>query len=526
MSVRYADEIAEMSEFFTTAGIAVEKPQALAQVAQRLREDRGFHRDLTSHVWVMLHRRGSAVRYGEMLGVVALAAAGKQLAAEADENVAHDLLRFVMEAHDRLHPSAKSSVPTSQPGIPEPVVSRQPTPGVVAIPVATDLPATDVVKTPVAPSVARFPPSGSPVRVASEAETLLPIETVEAPSVRPVLDTPIRFSRVDVETADDTRRKSFVWVALAAVLMLAALAGWWFYRNTSAAPEAVATPAPVIEGNAATPAAEAPFVKQPVPETPVVEQPAPSVAPIRPSAAPKNSHSSRTAVSSHRQPAPAPQTHVAHLAAPSAPQQVASVAPPPAAVSRPSAASPAPNTSAPIVRSPASTSKPAAPATVSAGTLSKQLDRPGLTKEQEAEYDSTGRRYPRLLRRTPPNNNDVLMAKANVPPPLGASNTAAGSAPAGIVRPTSLGVMASNLVYSPAATYPPAASAAHVAGAVKVEAVVDTSGNVAAARVISGPVQLRDAALNAVQQWRYKPYVLGGKARTFTTQAMMEFELP
>jgi TonB family protein len=64
-----------------------------------------------------------------------------------------------------------------------------------------------------------------------------------------------------------------------------------------------------------------------------------------------------------------------------------------------------------------------------------------------------------------------------------------------------------------------------VAGAVKVEAIVDTSGNVAAARVISGPPQLRDAALNAVQQWRYRPYVQGGKARQFTTQALMEFEL-
>jgi TonB family protein len=181
---------------------------------------------------------------------------------------------------------------------------------------------------------------------------------------------------------------------------------------------------------------------------------------------------------------------------------------------------------APIVRSSANTSKPTAPAIVSSGTLSKQLDRPGLTQEQEAEYDSTGRRYPHLLRRGSANNNDALVAEANVPPLPGALNTATGSVPAGTVRPTSLGVMASNLIYSPAAAYPAAASAAHVAGAVKVEAVVDTSGNVAAARVISGPVQLRDAALNAVQQWRYKPYVAGGKARTFTTQAMMEFELP
>ncbi|MEG9434193.1 energy transducer TonB, partial [Terriglobus sp. ADX1] len=206
-------------------------------------------------------------------------------------------------------------------------------------------------------------------------------------------------------------------------------------------------------------------------------------------------------------------------------QQVASVASSSAAVSRPAAPASATSSPAPIVRSAANTSKPAAPTTVSAGTLSKQLDRPGLTPEQEAEYDSTGRRYPRLLRRTPLNNSDTLMAKANVPSSFGTANATVGSTSAGTVRPTSLGVMSSNLIYSPAASYPQAASAAHVEGAVKVEAVVDTSGNVAAARVISGPPQLRDAALNAVQQWRYKPYVAGGKARQFTTQALMEFEL-
>jgi TonB family protein len=520
VSVRYADEIAEMHEFFTTAGVTVEIPQTLAEVVRRLREDRGFHRDLTSQVWVMLHRRGSGVRYGETLGIVALAAAGKQLAADTDENVAHDLLRFVMEAHDGLNPPAKGSVSTPQSATSAPVVSRQPARDVVVIPIATDLPATDVVKTPVVPPVAQFPAeSGLPVRVASEVETPLPAEVVEASSARPVLDTPMRFSRVGAAAADEhnARRKSFLWVALAAVLVLAAVAGWWFYRNTSAVPEAVATPAPVIEGNATAPAPEAPVVALPAPEQPSVN--------------PENMRQPRRAEPSHRQPTPALQTQVAHpatYAAPSAPQQVASATPQPAPVSNLPAAASAPNAStpAPIVRSSVTTSKPAAPTTVSAGTLSKQLDRPGLTKDQEAEYDSTGRRYPHLLRRTTADTSDVLMARASVPPPLSAGNTSTGSTPSGTVRPTSLGVMASNLIYSPAAAYPPAASAAHVAGAVKVEAVVDTSGNVAAARVISGPAQLRDAALNAVQQWRYKPYVLGGRARTFTTQAMMEFELP
>lgn len=529
VSVRYADEIAEMSEFFTTAGIAVEKPQALAQVAGRLREDRGFHRDLTSHVWVMLHRRGSAVRYGETLGVIALAATGKRLAAEADENVAHDLLRFVMEAHDGLNPPtgrATTSFPASS--IVMPIVLAATVKEDIAE--ESTVPASAVVNAPRIAPIAQSPAVVAANRTEKEALPTFP-EAVEKPSAKPVLDTPIRFSRVDVETAEGPRRKSFVWAGLAAVLLLTALAGWWFYRNTSAAPEAVAAPAPVVEGNATpTPAVEAPVVTQSVPETAVVEQPSMTIAPVKPSAAPKGGHSSRAAVSSHHQAVPPRQIYAAPSsasAAPSSPQQVAAVTPPPTGISRPPVAASAPTTSspAPIVRSSAN-AKPAAPTTVSPGVLSKQLDRPGLTPEQEAEFDNTGRRYPHLLRRTPLNSNDALMAKANVPPLLSAASTAAaGSVPAGTVRPTSLGVMSSNLIYSPAAAYPPAASAAHVAGAVKVEAVVDKSGNVAAARVISGPPQLRDAALNAVQQWRYKPYVLGGKARQFTTQALMEFEL-
>lgn len=520
VSVRYADEIAEMSEFFTTAGIAVEKPQALAQVARRLHEERGFHRDLTSHVWVILHRRGSAVRYGETLGVVALAAAGKRLAADADENVAHDLLRFVMEAHDGLNPPARRTAAAFLPGLPivAPIVAAETLQGESAVSTA------DVVNTPTPVPIARFPVAFAIDRSEKEDLSTFP-EAVEKPSLGPVLDTPIRFSRVDAEVADEPRRKPLVWASLAGVLLVVALAGWWFYRNTSVAPEAVVAPAPVIEGNS-TPAPGAAVVTQPVPETPVAEQPSMTIAPVKPSATPKGNHLSRDAVSSHHQAVPPRQASSASSNVPSSPPQVAAVTPP-TGVSRPPSVASAPTTSspAPVVRSSANASKPASPTTVTPGVLSKQLDRPGLTPQQEAEFDNTGRRYPHLLRRTPLNNNDVLMAKANVPPLPGVANTAAGSTPAGTVRPTSLGVMSSNLIYSPAAAYPTAASAAHVAGAVKVEAVVDKSGNVAAARVISGPVQLRDAALNAVQQWRYKPYVLGGKARQFTTQALMEFEL-
>lgn len=94
------------------------------------------------------------------------------------------------------------------------------------------------------------------------------------------------------------------------------------------------------------------------------------------------------------------------------------------------------------------------------------------------------------------------------------------------VRPVSLGIMAANVTYSPAPAYPQAASAAHVQGEVKVEAEVGTDGNVTSARVISGPPLLREAALSAVERWRYRPYMAEGKPITMSALIVMDFQLP
>lgn len=94
------------------------------------------------------------------------------------------------------------------------------------------------------------------------------------------------------------------------------------------------------------------------------------------------------------------------------------------------------------------------------------------------------------------------------------------------MRPVSLGIMAGNILYSPAPAYPAAASAARVQGEVRVQAEVDRDGNVASARAISGPPLLRDAAVDAVQRWRYRPFLSAGRTVSMGATAVMEFELP
>jgi len=72
--------------------------------------------------------------------------------------------------------------------------------------------------------------------------------------------------------------------------------------------------------------------------------------------------------------------------------------------------------------------------------------------------------------------------------------------------------------------YPPAALAAHAQGAVQIEATIDKEGNITNLKVLSGDPVLARAALEAVRQWRYKPYYLDGAPVEIQTQITVNFK--
>ena len=72
--------------------------------------------------------------------------------------------------------------------------------------------------------------------------------------------------------------------------------------------------------------------------------------------------------------------------------------------------------------------------------------------------------------------------------------------------------------------YPPAALALHASGAVQIEATIDKEGNVTNSKVLSGDPVLAQAALEAVRQWRYKPYYLDGAPVEIQTQITVNFK--
>ena len=73
--------------------------------------------------------------------------------------------------------------------------------------------------------------------------------------------------------------------------------------------------------------------------------------------------------------------------------------------------------------------------------------------------------------------------------------------------------------------YPPLARQAHIQGSVVLDADISKDGAIETLKAISGHPLLIPAAVDAVKQWRYKPYVLKGEPVAVNIQIIVEFNL-
>ncbi len=74
--------------------------------------------------------------------------------------------------------------------------------------------------------------------------------------------------------------------------------------------------------------------------------------------------------------------------------------------------------------------------------------------------------------------------------------------------------------------YPVEARSGQAQGTVVLKEVVDENGKVESVRLVEGNAALATAAIKAVKQWRYRPYVRGGKAQPFQTVVIIDFQRP
>lgn len=79
------------------------------------------------------------------------------------------------------------------------------------------------------------------------------------------------------------------------------------------------------------------------------------------------------------------------------------------------------------------------------------------------------------------------------------------------------------LISSPPPVYPQTAIHMNIQGDVVIQAVIDKSGNVAEAHVVSGPPMLRAAALDALRRWKYQPSMLDGQPIAVQTLVTIHF---
>jgi len=89
----------------------------------------------------------------------------------------------------------------------------------------------------------------------------------------------------------------------------------------------------------------------------------------------------------------------------------------------------------------------------------------------------------------------------------------------------SSGVAAGMLVHQVKPQYPQLAIQARIQGTVMLEAVIGKDGRVHELQLVSGHPLLAPAAMEAVKQWRYRPYLLNGEPVDVNTQIAVIFTM-
>ena len=112
---------------------------------------------------------------------------------------------------------------------------------------------------------------------------------------------------------------------------------------------------------------------------------------------------------------------------------------------------------------------------------------------------------------------------SSLPAPTATAPVATDEKPRGPVRVAG-GIISGMSLATPSPQYPPAARATHVQGPVVVHAIIGKDGKVKNVVVVAGPALLRHAAVDAVGQWKYRPYLVNGQPTEVDTTIMVNFQ--
>jgi len=89
----------------------------------------------------------------------------------------------------------------------------------------------------------------------------------------------------------------------------------------------------------------------------------------------------------------------------------------------------------------------------------------------------------------------------------------------------SSGVAIGLLVHKVVPQYPAIGREIRLEGTVVLQATISKTGTIENLRVVRGPALLQQAALDAVAQWRYRPYLLNGQPVEVETTVNVDFRI-
>ena len=171
---------------------------------------------------------------------------------------------------------------------------------------------------------------------------------------------------------------------------------------------------------------------------------------------------------------------------------------------------------------------------------------PVVVKKIQSELDNGQLRTPTAIPKK------IQMIKEDEPPPSTGVAGVVGGVPGGVPGGSMGGVLGGVLSSTPVAipkaatpqrvrvsqgvsqgllihkvqpSYPPLARQARIQGTVVLQALIGKDGAIQNLHVVSGHPMLTGAALDAVKQWRYKPYYLNGEPVEVETTINVNFTL-
>jgi TonB family protein len=283
-----------------------------------------------------------------------------------------------------------------------------------------------------------------------------------------------------------------IWMAIAAGLIVAAASGGWYFRDSLAAHSASESNTSAVS---AAPASH--------PAAPPVN----SAALVTPSLPPVGTPDTSSSVTKAKSGSALTETSAPVSSPAQGKIQAAAI----------TERIPKSNSSNDAINAPANSAEPVEPEIKKPSLGKVRLAKPKVGRS--AKVQANGEMEP-----TMEDSSTVLSAGENS---LGANFAESSNQPAAPAAPVPVGgdVKPARLISSAAPVYPALARNQHIAGDVRVDALIDATGRVTTMKVVSGPSLLHQAAMDALRQWRYQAATLDGKPTAMHLTVTIQFRL-